>query len=304
MLKKLTERLTRTKNNFTIKMTNLFLGKKEIDKNLLTDLETQLLLADVGVKVTNEIIADLKARAARRELSSGEEVLPIVKTYLSNLLKPVSQSLIIHEESRPYVILVVGVNGSGKTTTIGKLAKILQKNDKKIMLAAGDTFRAAAISQLKIWGEQNGVPVIAQQSGADSAAVAFDALTSAKARDIDILIIDTAGRLHTQSNLMNELKKVKKVLQKVDSEAPHETLLILDAGTGQNALHEAHEFQNTIQITGLVLTKLDGTAKGGIIFAIAKELKLPIRFIGVGENIDDLEAFNAEEFIDALFSEP
>ena len=301
MFKRLTEGLQRTKANFTTKLANLFLGKKEIDAELLAELETQLLLADVGVTVTQEIVSNLKKRAEQREFATVEEVVPALKAYLLSLLQACSKPLVITKTVNPYVILVVGVNGSGKTTTIGKLVKQLQKNGKKVMLAAGDTFRAAAIEQLQIWGERNNVPVIAQHAGADSAAVAYDAFSAAKARGMDVLIVDTAGRLHTQSNLMNELKKVVKVLRKIDANVPHEVLLVLDAGIGQNALNQAREFQDAVGVTGLVLTKLDGTAKGGIIFAIAKALQLPIRFIGVGEKIDDLQPFNANEFVDALF---
>jgi len=303
MLTKLTASLRRTKANFTTKLANVFLGKKKVDAGLLADLEMQLILADVGVTVTEEIIAYLKKRAANREIENSEEVFAVLKEYLLRLLEPCSKPLTIADAIKPYVILIVGVNGSGKTTTIGKLANKLQHEGRKVMLAAGDTFRAAAIEQLKVWGERNNVPVIAQHSGADSAAVAFDALSAAKARNIDVLLVDTAGRLHTQDNLMNELKKVKRVLGKVDAGVPHEVLLVLDAGIGQNALNQAREFGDAIGVTGLVLTKLDGTAKGGIIFAIAKALQIPIRFIGVGETIDDLEPFNAQEFVDALFSE-
>lgn len=303
MFKRLTEGLQRTKANFTTKLANLLLGKKEIDAELLAELETQLLLADVGVTVTQEIVSNLKKRAEQREFVTAEEVVPALKEYLLSLLQACSKPLFVTKTEIPYVILVVGVNGSGKTTTIGKLVKQLQKNGKKVMLAAGDTFRAAAIEQLQIWGERNNVPVIAQQAGADSAAVAYDAFSAAKARGTDVLIVDTAGRLHTQSNLMNELKKVVKVLKKIDANVPHEVLLVLDAGIGQNALNQAREFQEAVGVTGLVLTKLDGTAKGGIIFAIAKALQLPIRFIGVGEKIDDLQPFNAREFVDALFKD-
>ncbi|MFA6409808.1 MAG: signal recognition particle-docking protein FtsY [Gammaproteobacteria bacterium] len=301
MFKRLTEGLKRTKTNFTAKITNLFVGKKVIDAELLSDLETQLLLADIGVGVTEEIIAELKKCAKDSGIASTEEVLPTLKKQLLHILKPHALPLEIPKNTTPYVILVAGVNGSGKTTTIGKLARLLKKAGKEVLLAAGDTFRAAAIEQLQIWGERNNISVIAQHAGADSAAVAFDALNAAKARGVDVLIIDTAGRLHTQSNLMAELKKVVKVLKKVDPEVPHEVLLVLDAGVGQNALNQAREFDAAIGVTGLVLTKLDGTAKGGIIFAIAKALQKPIRFIGVGEKIDDLQPFNAEEFVEALF---
>lgn len=303
MFKRLTEGLQRTKTNFSNKVANLFLGKKPIDAVLLAELETQLLLADTGAGITKELIADLKKRADQRQFENSEDVLPALKEDLLLLLKPCDIPLIIDDKvSLPYVIMVVGVNGSGKTTTIGKLAKHFYKNGKKVMLAAGDTFRAAAIEQLQIWGERNKIPVIAQQAGADSAAVAYDAVIAARSRGMDILIIDTAGRLHTQSNLMNELKKVVRVLKKIDSSLPHETLLILDAGIGQNALNQALEFQEAVGVTGTILTKLDGTAKGGMIFNIAKTLKLPIRFIGIGEQIEDLQPFSAENFVEALFS--
>lgn len=303
MFKKLSEGLKRTKANFTAKVANIFLGKKDIDANLLAELETTLITADLGVHLVEEIIADLKKRANLREFASVEEVLPALKTKLLSLLTSHTAPLYIDAEIKPYVILVVGVNGSGKTTTIGKLTKKLQAAGKKVMLAAGDTFRAAAIEQLQIWGERNDVAVISQHAGSDSAAVAFDALSAAKARAMDVLIIDTAGRLHTQDNLMNELKKVKRVLSKVDPKVPHEVLLVLDAGIGQNALQQVREFNEAVGVTGLVLTKLDGTAKGGIIFALAKALPIPIRFIGIGEQIDDLKVFNAEEFVEALFDE-
>jgi fused signal recognition particle receptor len=220
---------------------------------------------------------------------------------MKTILRPCATPLLIEEDKKPYVILVIGINGSGKTTSIGKLAKYLQENGKNVMLAAGDTFRAAAIEQLQVWGKRNNIPVMAQQQGADTAAVVYDAVSSATARKIDVVIADTAGRLHTQSNLMEELKKVKRVITKLDPTAPHETLLVLDAGIGQNALTQAKQFHDAIGITGLALTKLDGTAKGGIIFAIAKQMKLPIRFIGVGEGIDDLRPFDADEFVSALF---
>jgi len=301
MFKRLAEGLKRTKDNFATKVTKLFAHKKVVDAKLLYDLEAELLLADVGVGVAEEIIANLKESAKAEGIASAEEVLPTLKKQLLHTLKPYALPLEIPKNTKPYVILVVGVNGSGKTTTIGKLARNLKKSGKEVLLAAGDTFRAAAIEQLQIWGERNNIPVIAQHAGADSAAVAFDALNAAKARAVDVLIIDTAGRLHTQSNLMAELKKVVKVLKKVDPEVPHEVLLVLDAGVGQNALNQAREFNATVGVTGLALTKLDGTAKGGIIFAIAKTFQKPIRFIGVGEKIDDLQPFNAEEFVEALF---
>jgi fused signal recognition particle receptor len=278
-------------------------GKKILDEELLEALEEQLLLADVGVDACMEITKNLTQKISRRELSDIEALMFALKQELIDILKPSEAPLVIDEKKSPYVILMVGVNGAGKTTTIGKLAKRFQNQGKKVMLAAGDTFRAAAIDQLQIWGERNGIPVVAQQQGSDSASVAFDALQSARAKKMDVLIIDTAGRLHTQSNLMLELEKVKRVITKLDAGAPHEVLLVLDSGNGQNALSQAKQFQKVVAVSGITLTKLDGTAKGGIIFAIAKTLGIPIRFIGVGEKIDDLRAFDAEDFVEALFVE-
>lgn len=293
--------LKRTRQTMFGGMATLFLGKKQIDAELLEEVETHLLLADVGVEATREIIDDLTNKVARKELADTEALFNNLQQHLSKLLEPCVDPLIVSEK-KPYVILMVGVNGAGKTTTIGKLAKQLQQQGKKVMLAAGDTFRAAAIEQLQVWGERNNIPVIAQQSGSDSAAVIFDALQAAKARGVDVLIADTAGRLHTQSHLMAELEKVKRVIGKLDPDAPHEVMLVLDAGTGQNAIVQAEQFNKAVNITGITLTKLDGTAKGGIIFAVAKRLQIPIRFIGVGEKIEDLQVFNAEEFVAALFT--
>lgn len=295
--------LAKTRTSFTAGIANLILGKKTLDAETLDLIETQLLTADVGVDATQQFIKHLTEKLARKELNDTEAALKTLQDDMKSLLLPCQKPLTLDENKAPFVILVVGINGSGKTTTIGKLAKHLQQAGKKVMLAAGDTFRAAAIEQLQIWGERNQIPVIAQQPGADTAAVIYDAMESAKARNIDILIADTAGRLHTQTNLMEELKKVKRVLTKIDPTSPHETLLVLDAGIGQNALNQAKQFHESIGITGIALTKLDGTAKGGIIFAIAKQLGLPIRLIGVGEGIDDLREFNAEEFVSALFAE-
>jgi fused signal recognition particle receptor len=275
------------------------LGRK-IDDELLEELETRLLLADVGVEATTAIIQDLTRRISRKQLEDSTALFAALREDMAAILAPSSRPLVIDDTHKPFVILMAGINGAGKTTTIGKLAKRLQAEGKSVMLAAGDTFRAAAVEQLQVWGERNDIPVIAQGSGADTASVIFDALQAAKSRGIDVLIADTAGRLHTQSNLMEELKKVKRVLGKLDPEAPHEVLLVLDAGTGQNALQQAQQFHQAIGVTGLALTKLDGTAKGGIIFAIAKRLGLPIRFIGVGEGIDDLRVFEAGEFVEAL----
>lgn len=295
--------LTKTRQSFTNNITHLFLGKKVLDHDVLELLETQLLMADVGVDATQQFIKNLTQKLARKELNDTEAALQTLKKDMHDLLKPCESPVILPEKIQPFVILVVGINGSGKTTTIGKMANYFKQLGKNCLLAAGDTFRAAAIEQLQIWGERNKISVVAQHPGSDTAAVIYDAFDSAKARKMDILIADTAGRLHTQSNLMDELKKVKRVLKKIDENAPHETLLILDASIGQNALNQAKQFHEAIGITGLAITKLDGTAKGGILFAIAKELKIPIRFIGVGEQIDDLRPFKAEEFVDALFNE-
>jgi fused signal recognition particle receptor len=298
---RLKQGLQKTRTGFTSGLGRLLLGKKVIDAELLEEIETLLLTADVGVEATQEIIAALTAQVARKQLQDAAALNTALQDHLYQLLKPCEQPLIIPKVDKPYVILMVGINGVGKTTTIGKLAKQLQQQGKKVMLAAGDTFRAAAIEQLQIWGERNQIPVISQQTGADSASVIFDALQAAQARGMDVLIADTAGRLHTKDNLMQELQKVKRVLSKLDPQAPHEVMLVLDAGTGQNALVQAEQFHVLINLTGITLTKLDGTAKGGIIFAIAKKLKLPIRCIGVGEGIDDLRPFAAKEFVEALF---
>ena len=292
--------LSRTRGSLTEGIGNLVLGKREIDDDLLEEIETQLLVSDMGVEATQTIIGELTRRASRKELSDSEALFSALQDEMQAILEPSSKPLLIADDVRPFVILMVGINGAGKTTTIGKLAKRLQAEGKSVMLAAGDTFRAAAVEQLQVWGERNEIPVIAQHSGADSASVIFDAVEAAKARGVDVLIADTAGRLHTQSNLMEELKKVERVIGKLDESAPHEVLLVLDAGTGQNALSQAEQFHQAVGVSGIVLTKLDGTAKGGIIFAIAKKLGLPIRFIGVGEGIDDLRVFDGEEFVQAL----
>jgi fused signal recognition particle receptor len=295
--------LTRTRGQLSGGLSELFLGKKQIDDDLLEDIETLLLTADIGVEATAEIIATITEKSERNELKDVASVHAALKTELSDLLKTCHAPLEIPAETQPYVILVVGVNGVGKTTTIGKMAKRFQSQGHSVMLAAGDTFRAAAVEQLQVWGERNQVPVIAQHTGADSASVIYDAVESAKSKGVDILIADTAGRLQNKDNLMSELEKVVRVMQKVDGSAPHEVMLVLDAGTGQNALSQAQVFQKAVGVSGISLTKLDGTAKGGIIFAIAKQLKLPIRFIGVGEQIDDLRPFEADEFVAALFDE-
>lgn len=300
---RLKQGLKRTHALLVTDITDIFSSSRKIDAALLDELEMRLLTADVGINVTTKIIDSLKVRLKRQENITGELVLATVKQQLCEILLPCEQTLQTRTAQNPFVILFVGINGSGKTTTIGKLAKQLQTEGKKVMLAAGDTFRAAAIEQLQVWGERNSVPVIAQQTGSDSAAVLFDALQSAKSRNIDVLIADTAGRLHTQSNLMDELKKIKRTLQKIDPNAPHEVLLVLDATTGQNALNQATQFHEAIGVSGLCITKLDGTAKGGIIFAIAEKLKLPIRLIGIGESIEDLRPFVAQDFVEALFAE-
>ena len=297
---KLRDRLSKTRNNLTDGMADLLLGRKTIDDELLEELETRLLSADVGVEATTRIISDLTRRVSRKELNDPEALFNALCEDMIEILKPVDQPLQIDADKSPFVILVVGINGAGKTTTIGKLAKRFQQQGKSVMLAAGDTFRAAAVEQLQTWGERNDIAVVAQGTGADSASVIFDAIESARARQIDIVIADTAGRLHTQSNLMDELIKIKRVMGKLDSSAPHETLLVMDAGFGQNGLVQAQQFNEAMSLSGLVLTKLDGTAKGGILFAIAEKLGTPIRFIGVGESIDDLREFNATEFVDAL----
>ncbi|MDU4250451.1 signal recognition particle-docking protein FtsY [Pseudomonas sp.] len=298
---RLKQGLSKTSASLGEGMASLFLGKKAIDDDLLDEIETRLLTADVGVEATTTIVQNLTKRVARKELADSEALYKALQEELASLLRPVEQPLAITRDKQPYVILVVGVNGVGKTTTIGKLAKKLQLDGKKVMLAAGDTFRAAAVEQLQVWGERNNIAVIAQHTGADSASVIFDAVQAAKARGVDVLIADTAGRLHTKDNLMEELKKVRRVIGKLDETAPHEVLLVLDAGTGQNAINQAKQFNNAVELTGLALTKLDGTAKGGVIFALAKQFGLPIRYIGVGEGIDDLRTFEADAFVRALF---
>ncbi|WP_434772775.1 signal recognition particle-docking protein FtsY [Pseudomonas entomophila] len=300
---RLKQGLSKTSASIGEGMASLFLGRKAIDDDLLEEIETRLLTADVGVEATSVIVQSLTQKVARKQLADADALYKSLQDELAGLLRPVEQPLRIQSQNKPFVILVVGVNGAGKTTTIGKLAKKLQLEGKKVMLAAGDTFRAAAVEQLQVWGERNSIPVIAQHTGADSASVIFDAVQAAKARNIDVLIADTAGRLHTKDNLMEELKKVRRVIGKLDADAPHEVLLVLDAGTGQNAINQAKHFNQSVELTGLALTKLDGTAKGGVIFALAKQFGLPIRFIGVGEGIDDLRTFEAEPFVKALFAE-
>jgi fused signal recognition particle receptor len=297
--------LSRTRSSFTTGIADLFLGKKAIDDELLEELETLLLQADVGIEATQAIIDDIINRISRKQLADSEALFQVLREDMLQILSPIEQALEIptnDDFNKPFVILMIGMNGAGKTTTIGKLAKRFQAEGKSVMLAAGDTFRAAAVEQLKVWGERNNVPVIAQKTGADSASVIFDALNAAKARKVDILIADTAGRLHTQNNLMQELKKIRNVMNKIDADAPHEVMLIIDATTGQNAINQVKHFHKDIKLTGLTVTKLDGTAKGGIVFAVAKQEGIPIRYIGVGEGINDLKTFVATDFIEALLS--
>ncbi|WP_251358663.1 signal recognition particle-docking protein FtsY [Kangiella sp. TOML190] len=292
--------LSKTRSQLTGGIADLVLGSKQIDEDLLEEIETQLLMADVGVAATRKIIDDLTDKAERKELKNPEALMDRLRELLFEIVAPCSAPLEITQ--KPFVILMVGVNGVGKTTTIGKLAKKFQNEGKSVMLAAGDTFRAAAVEQLEVWGERNNIHVTAQHTGADSASVVFDALQAAQARNIDVLIADTAGRLHTKSNLMDELTKVVRVMQKLDPSAPHETMLVVDAGTGQNALSQAEHFNKAVALSGISITKLDGTAKGGVVFALADKMSIPIRFIGVGEGIDDLRPFDNADFIDALFS--
>ena len=280
---------------------NLLLGRKAIDAELYEELETSLLMADMGVETANAVIAELTARVKRRNLSDAQALRGELRTLLMELLEPCQRPLVI-DHQKPFVILVVGVNGVGKTTTIGKLAHRLQSEGRTLMLAAGDTFRAAAVEQLQAWGDRNRVPVVSQGTGADSASVIFDAIQSAQARQLDVVIADTAGRLHTKDNLMAELTKVRRVMAKLDPDAPHETLLVLDAGTGQNAVVQMRQFSAAVAVTGIALTKLDGTAKGGVIFALCREFGVPIRYVGLGEGIDDLQPFDAELFVDALLA--
>jgi len=295
--------LGRTRAGLSDGLAGLLMGKKAINDDLLEEIETQLLVADVGMHAATAIIAAITERMNRKELKDSDALYDALQEEMAAILRRSDDGggLQIDSSKAPFVILMVGVNGVGKTTTIGKLAKKLQQEGKSVMLAAGDTFRAAAVEQLQVWGERNNIPVVAQHTGADSASVIFDALQSAQSKGVDVLIADTAGRLHTKSNLMDELSKVKRVMAKLDNSAPHEVMLVLDAGTGQNALNQAEQFHQAVGVTGITLTKLDGTAKGGIVFAIASKMGLPIRFIGVGEQIDDLRPFEADEFVRALF---
>ena len=294
--------LLKTRVNIGSGFASIFSGKK-IDDDLFEELETQLLTADLGVDTTMKLIDRLTDAANRKQLKDGDALYELMKQEMAVMLKTAEQPLVIPADKKPFVILMVGVNGVGKTTTIGKLAKQFQSEGKSVMLAAGDTFRAAAVEQLQVWGERNSIPVIAQHTGADSASVIFDAFQAAKARNVDVLIADTAGRLQNKDNLMQELEKIARVMKKIDPDAPHEVMLTIDAGTGQNAISQVNLFNQCVGLTGITLSKLDGTAKGGVIFAVADKFNIPIRYIGVGESIDDLRAFKSDDFIDALFSQ-
>ena len=295
----LKDRLFKSKKKLGDGLSSLVIGKKKIDEDLLEELEVLLISSDIGIQTTDKVIESVRKKASRKELKDEDSLYELIKIELESLL--ITESGLEPNLESPFVILVVGINGAGKTTTIGKLAKLFQGEGKSVMLAAGDTFRAAAVEQLQVWGERNEIPVIAQKTGADAASVVYDAYQSAIAKKMDVLIADTAGRLHTQDNLMQELEKIKRVLKKHNENAPHETLLVIDGGSGQNAVQQANEFHKSIHLSGLAITKLDGTAKGGVLFSISDSLKLPIRFIGVGEAIEDLKPFNARDFVDALF---
>ena len=295
----LKDRLFKSKRRLGDGLSSILIGKKQIDDELLEELEILMISADIGIQTTDKIIESARKKASRKELKDGDSLYQLIKVELEALL--IDDNLLVPVSDSTFVILVVGINGAGKTTTIGKLAKSFQSQGKSVMLAAGDTFRAAAIEQLQIWGDRNEIPVIAQKTGADAASVVYDAYQSAVAKNIDILIADTAGRLHTQDNLMQELEKIKRVLKKHNDNSPHETLLVIDGGSGQNAVQQANEFHKSIELSGIAVTKLDGTAKGGVLFAISDSLNLPIRYIGIGEAIDDLKPFHAKDFINALF---
>ena len=299
-MSRLTNGLKRTRSGLTEGVASLVLGQKEINDDILEEIEALLLSADVGIEATETIIDDLTQRLKRKQLNNADALFSALTEDMQAILDPVCVPLEIPKSDSPFVILMVGMNGAGKTTTIGKLAKRFQNQGHSVMLAAGDTFRAAAVEQLQEWGKRNEIPVIAQQSGSDTASVIYDALQSAQSKNIDVLIADTAGRLHTQSNLMEELKKVRRVMGKLDESAPHEVMIVLDASIGQNAVLQAKQFKEAVGVSGVTLTKLDGTAKGGVIFAIAKQLEIPVRFIGIGEGIDDLREFDAHDFISAL----
>ena len=295
------DRLRRT--SAALGLAGLFTRNPRLDDDLLDEIETALLTADVGVPATTAIIENLRKRMKEREFADAQALLKALRTDLIALIAPVAKPLVIDASRKPFVVLTVGVNGVGKTTTIGKLARRFKQDGHSLMLAAGDTFRAAAVAQLQTWGERNGVPVVAQGQDADAASVAFDALQSARSRGFDVLIADTAGRLHTQTGLMNELGKIRRVLGKIDDTAPHEVLMVIDGTTGQNALNQLRQFHSAAGVTGLVVTKLDGTAKGGVVFALAREFGIPIRFAGIGERPEDLRVFDAEAFVDALLPE-
>ncbi len=300
---RLKDKLARTRATFTDGLASLVLGGKNIDADLLEEIEMLLISADVGVDASERLINGLRDRLKRKQLNDAETLMAALREDMQVLLTPVSIPMQVPKQTTPYVIFMVGVNGVGKTTTTGKLAKRLQAEGHRVMLAAADTFRAAAVEQLQVWGERNDIQVVAQATGADAASVAYDALDSARAKGIDVLIVDTAGRLHTQQNLMEELKKIKRVLGKLDASAPHEVMLTVDGGTGQNAISQAQQFNQAVGLTGINITKLDGTAKGGVIFALAEQLGVPVRFIGVGEGIDDLREFDARSFVEALFAD-
>ena len=302
LFKRLADKLRKTRVGLGDGLVNLLRGSKQIDDQLLEDIETQLLMADIGVDVTQALLDTVTAKVSRKELKDPEALIETLKAQMSDILAPVAQPLEISGKG-PFVILVVGINGAGKTTTIGKMANRFRAEGKSVMLAAGDTFRAAAVEQLQEWGDRNDVPVVAQQSGSDSASVIYDALQSAKAKNVDVLIADTAGRLHNKTHLMAELEKIIRVMKKLDPDTPHETLLVLDAGTGLNAINQTEQFHQQVSLSGLCLTKLDGTAKGGIIFALAQKFSIPIRYIGVGETAEDLRVFDHQEFVSALFDE-
>jgi len=296
----LEHKLDKSRAGFGKKFKQLFSVRKKIDEDLMEDIETTLLLADVGATATTEIVDQVARSVKRRQLDNPQAVMGALREHLQELASSVEKPLTIDDNKKPFVILVTGVNGVGKTTTIAKLARRFREQGKSVMLAAGDTFRAAAVEQLKTWGEREGIPVIAQATGADSASVIFDAMSSARAKGVDVLIADTAGRLHTQSNLMQELEKINRVMKKADPEAPHETLIVVDGGTGQNAIAQVREFNKAVNLTGIAVTKLDGTAKGGVLFNLAREFGLPVRFIGVGEKSSDLKPYRADEFVAAL----
>ena len=300
LLARFKQGLSKTRSGLTKNLGRLFLGAKTIDADLLEEIETLLITGDFGVEVTQEIIQDLTDRVSRKTLTDSLALRAVLRDLLIAIVEPVAQPLVLPADAEPAVVLMVGVNGSGKTTTAGKLAHYFKAAGRKVLLAAGDTFRAAAVEQLQVWGDRNQVEVIAQHTGADSASVIFDSMTAAKSRGTDVLIADTAGRLQNKKNLMDELAKIERVLKRQDPQAPQAVLLVIDAGTGQNAISQAREFLKAVAVTGIVLTKLDGTARGGILFALARQLALPIHFVGIGEQVDDLRPFSAEIFVDAI----